>query len=172
MVDPVDVLFSTDASFISLLLLVEIKISADFKKLNVLPTGAVIVSISSCKVTSFTRLGAVLLLLNSGLLLVVTSGVPISKGRFNGDELSTLKFTWCLILKLMPFFLQEKRAEVQSNNKTKCFMGVGFFYWNVVRNISIAQLNSLVDGIAAINPIFLYRYNLRTKNDSGSMIGC
>lgn len=91
MVDPADVLFSIDASFISLLLLVEIKISADFRKLNVLPAGAVIVRVSSCKVTSFTRLGAVLLLLNSWLLLVVTSGVPISNGRLSGEELSTLK---------------------------------------------------------------------------------
>lgn len=128
MVDPADVLFSTDASFISLLLLVEIKISADFKKLNVLPAGAVIVSVSSCKVTSFTRLGAVLLLLNSWLLLVVTSGVPISKGRLSGEELSTLKFARWLTLKLMPFFLQDKRTEVQSNNKMKCFMGVGFLF--------------------------------------------
>lgn len=139
MVDAADVLLSIDASFISLLPFVEINISADFRKLNVLPDGAVIVNVISSRVTSFTRLGAVLLLLNSWLLLVVTSGVPISNGRLSGDELSTLKLALWFTLKLMPFFLQARSTTEQNKIRMNCFMGTGF-YLNVIKNTFIAEL--------------------------------
>ncbi len=99
----------------------------DLRKLNVLSDGSVIDSFNSFNCTSFTKSVLVLLLSNSALELVVTSGVGTSEGELIGNPLFTLK---------VASFEMEKVNNLSISlheivNRAKKAIKVKFFVYNV-----------------------------------------
>ena len=86
----VELISCKQASSISLLASVEMYRVTDFKKLNDLSVGLVIVSFKEVNLTSFTKSALVLLFSKVALELVVTSGVTTLKAVPMGKPLAIL----------------------------------------------------------------------------------